>query len=98
VTGQGDRQRCITRRAAGDDAETGTLLGDGLRLACRSCTGYVDAIGDLSIVRERDTDFVLISRAPLANLICGLATYVAPLIWLNKSNSKLFLLRENHSI
>ena len=35
---------------------------------CAGCTGYVDALGDLSMLDERDTSFVLISRAPLAKL------------------------------
>ncbi|MEX0886851.1 MAG: DUF899 domain-containing protein [Phycisphaeraceae bacterium] len=35
---------------------------------CDGCTGYVDALGDLSMLRDRDTNFVLISRAPLAKL------------------------------
>ena len=35
---------------------------------CMGCTGYVDAIGDLSMLGERDTTFVLVSRAPLAKL------------------------------
>jgi predicted dithiol-disulfide oxidoreductase (DUF899 family) len=35
---------------------------------CPGCTGYVDAIGDLSMLPQRDTNFVLISRAPLAKL------------------------------
>jgi predicted dithiol-disulfide oxidoreductase (DUF899 family) len=35
---------------------------------CTGCTGYVDALGDLSLLRNRDTAFVLISRAPLAKL------------------------------
>lgn len=35
---------------------------------CSGCTGYVDAIGDLSMLNDRDTTFVLISRAPLAKL------------------------------
>ena len=35
---------------------------------CPGCTGYVDALGDLSMLAERDTSFVLISRAPLAKL------------------------------
>lgn len=35
---------------------------------CSGCTGYVDALGDLSMLHERDTTFVLISRAPLAKL------------------------------
>ena len=35
---------------------------------CPGCTGYVDALGDLSMLRERDTTFALVSRAPLAKL------------------------------
>jgi predicted dithiol-disulfide oxidoreductase (DUF899 family) len=35
---------------------------------CPGCTGYVDSLGDLSMLRERDTHFVLISRAPLPKL------------------------------
>jgi len=38
------------------------------REGCPSCTGYVDALGDLSALRARDTVFMLISRAPLAKL------------------------------
>lgn len=35
---------------------------------CPGCTGYVDAIGDLSMLPDRDTTFVVISRAPLPKL------------------------------
>lgn len=35
---------------------------------CSGCTAYVDALGDLSMLKERDTHFVLISRAPLQKL------------------------------
>lgn len=35
---------------------------------CMGCTSYVNAIGDLSELKERDIRFVLISRAPLAKL------------------------------
>jgi len=35
---------------------------------CSGCTGYVDALGDLSLLSARDTTFTLISRAPLAKL------------------------------
>ena len=33
---------------------------------CPGCTGFVDALGDLSMLKDRDTTFVVISRAPLA--------------------------------
>ncbi|MES2461269.1 MAG: DUF899 domain-containing protein [Armatimonadota bacterium] len=35
---------------------------------CSGCTGLVDAIGDLSLLEERDTTFTLVSRAPIAKL------------------------------
>lgn len=35
---------------------------------CDGCTGYVDALGDLTMLGERDTSFVLVSRAPLEKL------------------------------
>ena len=35
---------------------------------CPGCTGYVEALGDISMLRERNTNMVLISRAPLAKL------------------------------
>jgi predicted dithiol-disulfide oxidoreductase (DUF899 family) len=35
---------------------------------CPACTGYVDALGDLSLLNDRNTTFALISRAPFAKL------------------------------
>ena len=35
---------------------------------CPGCTGYVNAIGDISMLRDRNTNMALISRAPLAKL------------------------------
>ena len=35
---------------------------------CSGCTGMIDALGDLSMLHDRDTTFVVISRAPLAKL------------------------------
>lgn len=35
---------------------------------CPGCTGFVDALGDLSLLGERRTTFALISRAPFAKL------------------------------
>jgi len=35
---------------------------------CPGCTGFVDALGDLTMLSDRDTSFVLASRAPLAKL------------------------------
>jgi predicted dithiol-disulfide oxidoreductase (DUF899 family) len=35
---------------------------------CSSCSGFVDALGDLSGLNKRATTFVLVSRAPLEKL------------------------------
>jgi predicted dithiol-disulfide oxidoreductase (DUF899 family) len=35
---------------------------------CPGCTGFVSALGDLSLLKERDTTIVAISRAPLEKL------------------------------
>jgi len=35
---------------------------------CPSCTRYLDTLGDLSMLNERDTTFALVSRAPFAKL------------------------------
>ena len=35
---------------------------------CIGCTGYVDALGNLSMLNKRDTTFVLVSCAPLPKL------------------------------
>lgn len=36
---------------------------------CPGCTSFVSALGDLSMLNERNTNFVLISRAPLPKLL-----------------------------
>jgi predicted dithiol-disulfide oxidoreductase (DUF899 family) len=35
---------------------------------CPGCTGWVDALGDLSLLEKRDTTFAVVSRAPLVML------------------------------
>ncbi|HEX4487990.1 MAG TPA: DUF899 domain-containing protein [Terriglobales bacterium] len=35
---------------------------------CPGCTGWVDSLGDLSLLAKADTTFAVISRAPLAKL------------------------------
>src|SRR6266436_5404398 len=35
---------------------------------CPGCTSYANAIGDLAMLRDRDTMFAMVSRAPLAKL------------------------------
>lgn len=55
---EGRRQLVIYHFMFGPDWEKG----------CPGCTGYVNAIGDLTMLHERDTTFGLISRAPSAKL------------------------------
>ena len=38
-------------------------------VGCPGCTSYVNAIGDLSLLQKRNTNFVLVSRAPLDKLL-----------------------------
>jgi predicted dithiol-disulfide oxidoreductase (DUF899 family) len=35
---------------------------------CPGCTSFIDALGNLSMLNERNTTFVVVSRAPLAKL------------------------------
>jgi predicted dithiol-disulfide oxidoreductase (DUF899 family) len=55
---QGKRQLIVYHFMFGPEQEAG----------CPGCTGYVNELGDLSLLAERDTQFVLVSRAPLAKL------------------------------
>ena len=44
------------------------MFDPGWDKGCPGCTGYVNALGDLSMLEQRDTTFAVISRAPLAKL------------------------------
>lgn len=44
------------------------MFDPGWDKGCGGCTSFVDALGDMSLLQERDTNFVLISRAPLEKL------------------------------
>jgi predicted dithiol-disulfide oxidoreductase (DUF899 family) len=44
------------------------MFDPGWDKGCSGCTGFVDALGDLSLLNKRDTTFVVVSRAPLAKL------------------------------
>src|ERR1700680_4697352 len=48
---------------------------------CSGCTGFVDALGDLSLLNKRDTTFVVISRAPLAKLNAYKAQQGWGIVW-----------------
>jgi predicted dithiol-disulfide oxidoreductase (DUF899 family) len=54
---------------------------------CSGCTGYIDAIGDLSMLNERDTTFVVISRAPLEKLEAFKATKGWNVTWYSSFGS-----------
>ncbi len=54
---------------------------------CPGCTGYVNALGDLSLLQERNTSFVLISRAPLAKLEAYKALHGWKLPWVSSFGS-----------
>ena len=44
------------------------MFDPGWDKGCHGCTGYIDAMGDLSMLHARNTTFVAVSRAPLAKL------------------------------
>lgn len=44
------------------------MFGPDWEKGCPGCTGFVNALGDLSLLAERNTSFALISRAPFAKL------------------------------
>ncbi len=54
---------------------------------CPGCTGLVNAMGDLSMLGQRDTTFVLISRAPLAKLQAYQAQKGWPHRWVSSFGS-----------
>lgn len=44
------------------------MFGPDWDKGCMGCTGYVNELGNLSFLNERNTTFALVSRAPLAKL------------------------------
>jgi predicted dithiol-disulfide oxidoreductase (DUF899 family) len=54
---------------------------------CPGCTGFVNALGDLSMLGERNTSMVLISRAPLPKLEAYKALKGWSLPWLSSFGS-----------
>lgn len=55
---------------------------------CPGCTGYVDALGDLSLLHERDTTFILISRAPFPKLAAARAARGWTVPWYSSFESE----------
>lgn len=54
---------------------------------CPGCTGFVDSLGDLSTLGERNTSFALVSRAPLARLAAFRASKAWPWPWFSSFGS-----------
>ena len=54
---------------------------------CGGCTGYVNALGDLSDLGKRDTAFVMVSRAPLEKLEAYKAKHGWPWKWASSFGS-----------
>jgi predicted dithiol-disulfide oxidoreductase (DUF899 family) len=44
------------------------MFDPGWEKGCPGCTGFVDTLGDLSLLAARDTSFAIIARAPLEKL------------------------------
>ncbi len=55
---------------------------------CAGCTSYANAIGDLSILHDRDTTFVMVSRAPLAKLEAYKERQGWPFTWVSSLGSE----------
>ena len=54
---------------------------------CPGCTGYIDSIGDISMLNDRDTTFAMISRAPLAKLEAYKAKKAWNIAWFSSLGS-----------
>jgi len=54
---------------------------------CPGCTGFVDSLGDLSMLGERNTSFALVSRAPPARLAAFRASKAWPWPWFSSFGS-----------
>ena len=63
------------------------MFGPDWDTGCMGCTGFVQAIGDLSSLAERDTTFALISRAPLAKLVAYKAKHSWSIPWYSSFGS-----------
>ena len=54
---------------------------------CSGCTGFVDALGDLSLLEKKDTTFVVVSRAPLPKLTAYKAEKGWDIAWFSSLGS-----------
>jgi predicted dithiol-disulfide oxidoreductase (DUF899 family) len=54
---------------------------------CAGCTAYVNALGDLSMLNDRDTTFSVVSRAPLVKLAAYKAQMGWTIVWFSSFGS-----------
>jgi predicted dithiol-disulfide oxidoreductase (DUF899 family) len=54
---------------------------------CSGCTQFINALGDLTMLNERDTTFAVVSRAPLARLESYRALMGWGIAWFSSSGS-----------
>jgi predicted dithiol-disulfide oxidoreductase (DUF899 family) len=54
---------------------------------CSGCTTWIDALGDQSPLKDRDTTFVVVSRAPLAKLEAYQAQKGWSIVWFSSFGS-----------
>src|SRR5215471_1324980 len=54
---------------------------------CTGCTGFVNAIGDLSLLNKRRTTFAVVSRAPLEKLLAYKAKHGWSIDWYSSFHS-----------
>lgn len=63
------------------------MFGPEQEAGCPGCTGFVDSLGDLSLLGKRDTRFVLVSRAPLPKLTAYQAQHGWDVPWYSSFGS-----------
>jgi predicted dithiol-disulfide oxidoreductase (DUF899 family) len=63
------------------------MFGPDWEAGCPGCTGFIDSLGDISMLAARDTSLAVISRAPLAKLERFKADHGWRLPWLSSCRS-----------
>lgn len=63
------------------------MFGPDWQKGCPGCTWFGDALGDLSKLYERDTNFVMVSRAPLEKLLAYKAEHGWKQGWISSFGS-----------
>ncbi len=63
------------------------MFDPGWEKGCSGCTGFIDALGDLSLLNKRDTTFAVVSRAPLPKLAAYKALKGWDIAWFSSFGS-----------